>query len=83
MQLVHIRDEIDKDLYLEKFCECCEGRLSTYLYIIKSIMFGIFHICDECKNDLECENASGMKCAFLQKNRKVVWDTEYQENPIR
>jgi hypothetical protein len=80
MDLVNIRHEIDKDLFTEKFCECCESRLSTHLYIIKTIMFGIFHICKECKDELSAQG-SGMKSTFLLKKKEVLWEEE--ETPIR
>lgn len=80
MNLINIRYEIEKDLRTHKVCESCEGAPSEYLYIIKSLMFGIFHVCEDCKTNLACNEIPDTKSTFLKKFQAICWE-DYVEAP--
>ena len=74
MNLINIKHEIEKDLHLHKVCESCEAAPSEYLYIIKSLLYGIFHVCEDCKTNLECTELESIKSTFLKKFQTICWE---------
>jgi len=80
MNLIDIRFEIEKDLHLHKVCESCEAAPSEYLYIIKSLLFGIFHVCEDCKSNLECTEMQDISSTFVKKFQTICWK-DYEEVP--
>lgn len=51
---------------LVKHCECCRIYVSEYLYVIKTLIFGIYHVCEDCKASLEINPAEGL-VTFVKK----------------
>lgn len=49
-----------------KYCECCKIYRSDYLYVIKTLIFGIYHVCEYCKRSLEINPADGL-VTFVNK----------------
>lgn len=80
MNLIDIRYEVEKDLNIHKVCESCEAAPSEYLYIIKSLLFGIFHVCEDCKSGLECSDMPDTKSTFVKKFQTICWE-DYVEAP--
>ena len=78
--LYEIRKEVDRDLNIHKVCESCENSVSEYLYIVKNLMFGIFHICEECKLGLSYQELPDFKSTFLKKFQAICWE-DYEEVP--
>lgn len=71
--------DIEKDRKIIKNCDSCGVINSTWLYLIKNNVFGIFHICDTCKTQLEemeLEEGTGIR-EFVLKNDPAV---ELEEN---
>ena len=82
LDLTPISEDIAKDRSMRKVCESCNCRLSKYLYILKSIMFGIFHVCDRCKEELDCSDTGidEIQTVFLEKSRRSYTS---EPEPIR
>lgn len=82
MDLRPIQQDIDKDKKLSKCCESCSRKRSRYLYIVKSVLYGIFHICEDCKEELVCPDycTEEIKAVFLEKPPST-WMVE--EVPLR
>lgn len=59
--------DVEQDKTKVKLCECCNRYPSSYLYLIKSNIYGIFHICDLCKAAVE-ELPKTMATAFVPKD---------------
>lgn len=47
-------------------CECCKEFFSTHLYVIKTLVFGIYHVCENCKILLQGNPADGL-VTFVKK----------------
>lgn len=60
--------DVDRDTKVFKMCECCEKRSSQYLYLIKSAIYGIFHICELCRNEILRMPKISHSIAFVQKD---------------
>lgn len=75
-----IRFEIDKDLHRHKVCESCEAEISEYLYIVQNLLFGIFHICEECKKGMTESDTPDFKSTFLKKFQAICWE-DYEAVP--
>jgi hypothetical protein len=69
MDLGPIMEDIEKDRQLVKNCESCGRKRSQYLYILKSLLYGIFHVCEDCREELECPEGclEEVKAVFLKK----------------
>lgn len=70
--------DIEKDKRLVKNCESCGEPNSTWLYLVKNNIFGIFHICQKCKTqleELEVEEGTGIR-EFVLKNEPEVEPVE-------
>ena len=81
LDITPIQQDIQKDRRMKKVCESCNQRLSEYLYILKSIMFGIFHVCEQCKEELDCsETEQEVKTMFIKKARNSYSN---EPEPIR
>ena len=80
VNLLAIRGELEKDLYVHKVCESCENSPSEYLYIVENLFFGIFHICEECKNFMEFSEMPDLKNTFLKKFQAICW-ADFEEAP--
>lgn len=52
--------DVERERRIVKRCECCKTYFSTYLYVIKTLIFGIYHVCDGCKALLEENPADGV-----------------------
>lgn len=51
-EFVSIALDIERDSQISRMCESCERRSSQYLYLVKSMVYGIFHICDLCREEI-------------------------------
>lgn len=58
--------QIEQERRSEKRCECCKALISTYLYVIKTLIFGVYHVCGDCKILLEIKPADGY-VTFVRK----------------
>lgn len=78
-----IQADVDADCLIRKNCESCNVKTSRYLYILKSVVYGIFHLCKECKEDLEFleTHIDEVKTKFVEK-AKHTW-VENLEEPLR
>lgn len=65
-QFCKIALNVEKERKLEKRCECCKVYFSTHLYVIKTLIFGIYHVCDRCAILLK-ENPAEGSVAFVKK----------------
>lgn len=81
--LVRIRFEIDRDLYKHKICESCEGSISEYLYVVQNLLFGIFHICEECKQGINESDTPEFKSIFLKKFQAICWEDFEEEEVLK
>jgi uncharacterized protein with PIN domain len=82
LDLTLIQQDVDQDKKVQKICESCNQRLSKYLYILKSIFYGIFHVCEYCKEELDSAETptEEIKTAFVEK-AKSAWIDE--PGPLR
>lgn len=80
IDLTPIQDDVNQDKKLRRMCESCNTKLSRFLYILKSLLYGIFHLCEECKQDLDIEQMEGIQTTFVEKE-SYTW--EALEEPIR
>jgi hypothetical protein len=60
--------DVERDKDVEQMCECCNSRYSCFLYLIKAQVYGIFHICKQCKEAVEQLPSSLTSIAFVPKN---------------
>lgn len=44
--------DIEKRRSIVCKCDSCSERLSNHLYVVKLMFYGIFHICEPCKQEL-------------------------------
>jgi hypothetical protein len=58
--------DVEKARRVHKDCECCKRNFSTYLYVIKTLIYGIYHVCGFCKIQLEITPAEG-STTFVSK----------------
>lgn len=60
---------MDEEYSKKCVCECCESRVSTYIYLVKqSFCTVLSHVCAACKKELEADCI--LKCheyQFLSK----------------
>lgn len=86
LDITPILQDIEADCNIRKYCESCNTKISRYLYILKSVVYGIFHLCKECKEDLEFleTHIDEIKTKFVEK-RKHTWKygVEQLEEPLR
>lgn len=70
LDLTPIQADIDQDKKLRRRCESCNQANSRYLYIIKSVLYGIFHLCKACKTELDVEQSVGnnIEAIFVEKD---------------
>lgn len=80
IDLTPIQEDIDQDRRIEKMCESCNRKPSKFLYILKSVLYGIFHLCKECKQDLDHDQVDGIETTFVEKE-KHTWTV--LEDPLR
>ena len=59
--------DVEKDCKEPKICECCGRHMSAYLYLVKSAIYGVFHICSDCKIEIEKLPRPVESTAFVQK----------------
>lgn len=59
--------DIERDIKIPKICESCNGRSSQYLYLVKSMVYGIFHVCELCRNEILQLPKPVKATAFVQK----------------
>ena len=57
---------VEQERRIAKRCECCKRWFSEYLYVIKTLGYGIYHVCEECKKILEVRPADGF-VTFIKK----------------
>lgn len=62
--------DIERDKFKIKLCESCNLYPSSFLYLVKSKIYGIFHICEGCQVEVEKLNGSGLDeiTAFVKKD---------------
>lgn len=60
--------DIERDRKDLKLCECCSKRNSQYLYLVKSAVYGIFHVCELCRNEIIRLPKPVEATAFVQKD---------------
>ena len=62
--------DIERDKSKIKICESCNLYPSSFLYLVKSQIYGIFHICQGCQVEVEKLNGSDMNeiTAFVKKD---------------
>lgn len=58
--------DVEKERRIMKRCQCCKSLFSSYLYVIKTLIYGIYHVCDACKILLEKNPADG-SVVFIKK----------------
>lgn len=58
--------DVERERRLVKSCDCCKAVFSTHLYVIKTLIFGIYHVCSGCKLILEIDPAEGY-VTFVKK----------------
>lgn len=80
VNLLAIRKEIEKDLYIHKVCESCEKAPSEYLYIVQSLFFGIFHLCEDCQKQVK-PDVEEFKSNILKKFQAICWE-DFEEAPV-
>lgn len=80
MNLAPIQSDVDQDKKLRRMCESCNKQFSKYLYILKSVLYGIFHICEDCKEDLNQDDIEGVQTTFVEKESHT-W--AILEEPLR
>jgi hypothetical protein len=80
MNLAPIQSDVDQDKKLRRMCESCNKQFSKYLYILKSVLYGIFHICEDCKEDLNQDDVEGIQTTFVEKEAHA-W--AILEEPLR
>lgn len=59
-----IEADIEKDRNVEKSCDSCGDQKTNWLYLVRNNVFGIFHICQKCKDELsslELEEGTGLR----------------------
>lgn len=59
--------DVEQDKTKIKLCESCNRQPSSYLYLVKSNLYGIFHICELCKAAVE-DLPSELTTAFVKKD---------------
>lgn len=59
--------DIDRDSKIARICQCCEIEQSQFLYLIKSAIYGIFHVCYKCKMALMEIKDDSFTRAFVVK----------------
>ena len=64
--LATIALDIEKRRSMVKLCESCKCRVSTELYIVKILIYGIYHVCEPCKQEL-MKIADKKNTAFFSK----------------
>ena len=64
--LATIALDIEKRRSMIKLCDCCTVYVSTHLYVVKIFFYGIYHVCDSCKNHL-IEISENDNTAFFAK----------------
>lgn len=79
VNLLAIRSEIEKDLYIHKVCESCEKVPSEYLYVVQNLLFGIFHLCEDCQQHLQPDEELNSK--ILKKFQAICWE-DFCEAPV-
>ncbi len=50
--LATIAIDVEKRRSIVCMCDSCNERKSSYLYVVKLIFYGIFHVCEPCKDEL-------------------------------
>jgi hypothetical protein len=77
-----IKEDVEADRNIRRICESCNTKTSKYLYILKSVLYGIFHLCEKCKEELDCveTNVEEVKTTFVEK--KIHTWMELEE-PLR
>ena len=80
IDLSAIEDDVNQDRKLRRRCESCNKQWSRFLYIIKSVLYGIFHLCEDCKNDLNQEDFDGIQTMFVEKEKHTYLPLE---EPLR
>ena len=51
--LATISTDIEKRRQVPCVCDSCGEKPSTFLYVVKLLLYGIFHVCETCKCELE------------------------------
>lgn len=82
LDITPIEEDVRADAKVRKMCESCNRRLSRYLYILKSVLYGIFHLCEDCKKDFDCSEThiEEVRTTFVEKNAST-W--QVLEDPFR
>ena len=58
--------DVEKHRRLVVRCECCQSFFSSHLYVIKTQIYGIYHVCENCKCLLEENPADGLVTFILK-----------------
>lgn len=53
LDVTPIQEDVDSDCRIARTCESCSRKPSRYLYILKNVFYGIFHLCQDCKEEME------------------------------
>lgn len=64
--LATISTDIDRHRSKTVRCESCSERTSTWLYVVKLLLYGIFHVCTPCKDEL-LRIADPQNTSFVKK----------------
>jgi len=77
-----IKADVEADRNVRRVCESCSSRPSKYLYILKSVLYGIFHLCEHCKEELDCVETyvEQVKTTFVEKEKHTWLELE---EPLR
>jgi hypothetical protein len=50
--LATVSIDVEKRRSIVCICDSCNERMSSYLYVVKLIFYGIFHVCEPCQKEL-------------------------------
>lgn len=70
---------LEEQRLIQKNCERCGFLETPWLYSVKNSLFGFFHICNDCKSQLETEEIDLRE--FILKEEPVVEEI-VEEPPV-